>query len=133
VAARAVAGAVVRVASLGILLVPCPVVVGGFRLAPPAVDLNTRVGRCSEAVTLDPVARIGALVFGLGTSPSAGNTSAVSSSSSESTATRFAMGVFLGWPGGAMAFAFAWAAATCLLGVTGGTDALMATTPVGVV
>jgi uncharacterized membrane protein YedE/YeeE len=73
----------------------------------PAVDLNTRVGRCSEAVALDPVARMGALVFGFGTIPSAGNTSAVSSSSSEYTATLFAVGVFLGWPGGTIAVAFA--------------------------
>jgi hypothetical protein len=76
---------------------------------------------------------MGALVFGFGTIPRAGNTSAVSSSSSEYTATLFAIGVFLGWPGGVIAFAFAWAAATCLLGVTGGMGTPTAITPVGVV
>lgn len=129
VGARAVAAvfrAVVPAASLGILLGPCPLVTG-FRVT-PAVDLNTRVGRCSEAVAREPVPRMEVFLTG-GTTPRAGNTSALSSSSSsssESTATLFATGVFLGCSGGAIAFAFAWAAAMCLLGVTGGTGTLTA-------
>jgi len=73
----------VPAASLGILFGPCLAVVGGFRVTPPAVDLNTRVGRCSEAVAFGPVARMGAFPLGFGTISSAGNTSALSSSSSE--------------------------------------------------
>jgi hypothetical protein len=137
VAARAAAAAVflvvVPVASLGILLGPFLLVVVADFPVTPAVDLSTRVGRCSEAVALGPVERTGAFALGLEITPSAGNTSAPSSSSSESTATLFWTGVFLGWPGGAMAFAFAWAAAICLLGVTGGTVTPTATTLVGVV
>jgi len=93
VAARAMEAAVFRVvvpvASLGILFGPfcLVVVVGGFPVT-PAVDLNTRVGRFSEAVALGPAPRIGAFSFGLGITPSAGNTSALSSSS-ESTAILF--------------------------------------------
>ena len=46
-----------------------------------------------------------------------------SSSASDSEAVLFAAGVLRGWPGGAMAYALAAAAATCLLGVTGGKGA----------
>lgn len=106
-----------KVVEEGMMLVPA------FRVAAAAaVDLVTRVGLCSEAVTREPIGRVvGDLAFVLrgGTMPRAGNSSP-SSSRSESDATRFAAGVFRGCPGGAMAVAFAVAAAMCLLGVTGG-------------
>lgn len=123
---------VVPAASLGILFGGCAdvfaalvAVEGGFRWLTVTADRRTRVGRCSDAVPLAPVCRVAVLarcrVTG-GAAPRAGSVSSASSpfSSSESTATRFAMGVFLGCPGGAIACAFAAAAATCRLGVTGG-------------
>ena len=129
----AVLRVVVPAASLGILFGGCRdvfvtvlvAVEGGFRWLTVTADRRTRVGRCSDAVPLVPVCRVAVLarcrVTG-GAAPRAGSVSSASSpfSSSESTATRFAMGVFLGCPGGAMACAFAAAAATCRLGVTGG-------------
>ena len=126
----AVLRVVVPAASRGILLGGCtdvftPVADGGFRWLVAAADRRTRVGRCSDAVPLAPVCRVAVRarcrVTG-GAAPRAGRVSSASSrsSSSESTATRFAIGVFLGCPGGAIACAFAAAAATCRLGVTGG-------------
>lgn len=123
----------VPAASLGILFGGCSdvftavlaAVEGGFRWLAVTAERKTRVGRCSDAVPLAPVCRVVVLarcrVIG-GAAPRAGRVSSASSpsSSSESTATRFAMGVFLGCPGGAIACAFAAAAATCRLGVTGG-------------
>lgn len=113
VGARAVDAAVVRaevpVASLGIFLGPWPEVVveGGLREAPPPVDRNILdVGR-SDAVTREPTVRAGALALGRECIPRAGKTSSTSTSSSESTGGLFAFGVFLGWPGGAIPFAFA--------------------------
>lgn len=119
-------------ASLGILFGGCAVVLaaplvwveGGFRWLVPTAERSTRVGRCSDAVALDPVCRVVVLTRCLatgGAAPRAGRVSSASPfSSSESTAIRFATGVFLGCPGGAIAWAFAAAAATCRLGVTGG-------------
>jgi hypothetical protein len=89
----AFAAAVFRVvASLGILLGPCPVdLVDGTTLegvpAPifliamaPAVDLVTLVGRCSDAVTREPDALMDLTrSFVTGTTPKAGNTSSASS------------------------------------------------------
>lgn len=120
-------------ANLGILFGGCAdiffaalvAVEGGFRWLTATADRRTRVGRCSDAVPLAPVCRVAVLarcrVTG-GAAPRAGRVSSASSpfSSSESTATRFAIGVFLGCPGGAIACALAAAAATCRLGVTGG-------------
>ena len=66
--------------------------------------------------------------------PRAGRTSSLSppiSSSDESVATRFALGVLRGCPGGAAARARADAAATCLLGVTGGTTVTMGVASMG--
>ena len=105
-----------RVVGGGTIAVPV------FRVAAAAVDLVTLVGLCSDAVTREPMGRVGGLVLGLriGKAPRAGSSSPASSSASESDATRFAAGVFRGCPGGAIAVAFAAAAATCLLGVTGG-------------
>ena len=91
-----------------------------------AAERVTRVGRCSDEVSLaTPVLgstrdlwRVGG-----GAAPRAGRTSSPSSSissSDESVATRFAFGVFRGCPGGTTTRARAEAAATCLLGVTGG-------------
>ena len=118
------------VASLGILLGPCCEPFTGdsvpdapaFRMAAAlAVDRVTRVGRDSDDVTLP--ATLDVLTFGrvIGAMPSAGRTSSVSSES-ESDATRFTCGVFRGWPGVAMALAFAVPLTTCLLGVTGGKE-----------
>lgn len=122
------ADVVLVVASLGILFGPCaeyfvwdamPVPVLRMTEA-PAVDLVTRAGRCSDAVTPRDVDAFVVLSrFRTGATPNAGRTSSVSSSS-ESCANRLAIGVFRGWPGGAMMFAFAVADAICLLGVTGG-------------
>jgi hypothetical protein len=117
VAAAFAAPVFLVVASLGILLgglvgedVPPPVL---RMFAAPAVDLVTLTGRCSDVVA--PL--VGGL-FNIGREiPKAGSTS--SSSSSESTAALFVFGVFLGCPGGVIPLAFAAAAATCLLGVTG--------------
>lgn len=120
--------AVVPPANLGILFGGCAdglvVVDGGFRWLVATADRSTRVGRCSDAVPLAPVCRVAVLarcrVTG-GAAPRAGRVSSASTfSSSESTAIRFATGVFLGCPGGTIACAFAAAAATCRLGVTGG-------------
>jgi hypothetical protein len=116
VAAAFAAPVFLVVASLGILLgglvgedAPPPVL---RMFAAPAVDLVTLTGRCS-----DVVAPLGGL-FNIGREIlKAGSTS--SSSSSESTAALFVFGVFLGCPGGVIRLAFAAAAATCLLGVTG--------------
>jgi hypothetical protein len=101
----------------GTVAAPVPV----FRIADaPAVDLVTRVGRASEAVMpRDAVTFDVLILFRAGGAASDGRTS-VSSSSSESSARRLAAGVFRGCPGGAITFAFAVAAATCRLGVTGG-------------
>jgi len=104
----AFAAAVFRVvASLGILFGPCPVDFADFAdfedaalpifliALAPAVDLVTLVGRCSDAVTREPDGLVD-LTRGLLTgTPRAGNTSSTSSWS-ESTATRFAKGVFRG-------------------------------------
>src|SRR6266702_2690705 len=105
--------------------------------AAAAAERVIRVGRCSEAVTLAmPV--LGS-VRGLWrmagcAPPRAGRTSSLSppnSSSDESVATRFAFGVLRGCPGGAAARARADAAATCLLGVTGGTAVAMGAASMG--
>ncbi len=90
------------------------------------VDRKTRTGR-SDAAVLELVARVDA-GFGLtlltgGARASAGRTSFFSSSSSDSSMAselRLAAGVLRGWPGGAISFACAAAAATWRLGVTGG-------------
>ena len=143
-AAAALAAAVVRVvANLGILLGPCPDLTGedggGFVewtaavpafliFAAPAVDLVTRVGLCSDAVM--PLDSLGFTLFRVigGTMPNAGSSSSASSSSlseswsDKSLASRLAIGVFRGCPGGAISPAFAVAAAICLLGVTGGSE-----------
>ena len=93
--------------------------------AAAAADRVTRVGRCSEEVSLaTPVFGSARDLWRVisGAAPRAGRTSSLSSSissSDESVATRFAFGVFRGCPGGT-ASARAEAAATCLLGVTGG-------------
>ena len=95
--------------------------------AAAAAERVTRVGRCSEAVYLVTLVLGGARDLGRVSGsavPRAGRTSSLSSSissSDESVATRFAFGVLRGCPGGAAARARAEAAATCLLGVTGGT------------
>ena len=101
--------------------------------AAAAAERVTRVGRCSEVWCLViPVlgsARDLWRVSGCAV-PRAGRTSSLSSSissSDESVATLFAFGVFRGCPGGAAARARAEAAATCLLGVTGGTVVTPAT------
>ena len=91
--------------------------------ATPAAERVTRVGRCSDAVPRTPTGRaLWGFDFrrtGAGATPRAGRTS--SSSASESVATRFVIGVLRGWAGGAISRACAWARATCLLGVSGGT------------
>lgn len=107
-AAAALAADIFRVlASLGILLGPCPTDFTGeagvvapapaLRIASaPAVDLVTRVGRCSDDVT--PRAVAGCDTFNLvraGASRNVGSTSS-DSSSSESRATRLVRGVFRG-------------------------------------
>lgn len=107
---------VVPAASLGILFGGCAdafaaalvAVEGGFRWLVVTADRKTRVGRCSDAVPLAPVCRVAVLTRCLvtgGAAPRAGRVSSASCpfSSSESTATRFAIGVFLGCPGGAIA------------------------------
>jgi hypothetical protein len=131
-AAAFAADVVFVVASRGILLGPWPEDLTGdagveapvpvLRItAAPAVDLVTRVGRCSEEVTPLEVVALDGFSLVRGATPSAGSISSVSSSSeSESCATRLATGVFRGWPGGAMAFAAAAAFAMWRLGVTGG-------------
>jgi hypothetical protein len=81
------------------------------------VDLVTRVGRDSDEVTLPATREVFTLGLLAGMTPRAGSTSSTSSES-ESTATRFAWGVFRGCPGGVMTLAVPFA--TCLLGVTGG-------------
>jgi len=133
------------VASLGILLGPCPLVftddAPAFELAAlPAFlmaaaladDLVTRVGRDSDDVTLPAILNVLALGLLAGIRPRAGSSS-FSSSRSESTATRFAWGVFRGCPGGAMALAFAVAVAICLLGVTGGIGDGIVVAAIGVI
>lgn len=143
-AAAFAADVVLVVASRGILLGGCPEDLTGdigveapapvLRItAAPAVDLVTRVGRCSEAVTPLDVVALDGFSRARGATPSAGNTSSVSSSESESCATRLAMGVFRGWPGGAIALAAAAAFAMWRLGVTGGSVEVNWLGPVGVV
>jgi hypothetical protein len=132
------------VASLGILLGPCPLVftddapafelaaVPAFLMAAAlADDLVTRVGRDSDDVTLPAILKV--LALGLLAGIRRAGSSSSSSSRSESTATRFAWGVFRGCPGGAMALAFAVAVAICLLGVTGGIDDGIVVAAIGVI
>ena len=102
--------------------------------AAAAAERVTRVGRCSEEVSLaTPVFGSARDLWRVssGAAPRAGRTSPLSSSissSDESVATRFAFGVFRGCPGGTATRARAEAAATCLLGVTGGIVPTPATT-----
>jgi hypothetical protein len=87
-ATAALAAAVVRVvASLGILLGPCPLVLAGddvgavfFRItAAFAVDLVTRAGRASDEVSMPATLDVFTRGLLLGTSPKAGSWSSSSS------------------------------------------------------
>jgi hypothetical protein len=119
-------------------LFACPDVGLFFALV---VDRVTLAGRCSEAAALVVGAaergaifltfcgRAGVVVFAVFAAATAavvwartigGKASSVSSSSQSFVLFRLATGVLRGCPGGEMSFAFSWAAATCLLGVTGG-------------
>lgn len=97
-----------------------------FLVAAAAVDLVSRVGLCSDAVTPLPIclddAGLAFVLLAGGATVSDGRMSSASSSSEESNAVerRFPAGVLRGWPGGEIALARAAAAATCRLGVTGG-------------
>jgi hypothetical protein len=128
VAAARAAAVVLVVASRGILLGPCfaptpftgdsgvdsefeltAAVPARRMLAAPAVDRVTRVGRCSDAVTpraADTFDMVFDLLRVVGGALIAGRVS-FSSSSSVSSAILFALGVFLGWPGGTIVFVLA--------------------------
>lgn len=112
------AAVVLVVANRGILLGPClRGLLGDSGTAFLIVlDLVTRVLAGALVGAPPRVGTVLTLLAG-GAMPNSGRTSP---DSSESSATRFAIGVLRGWPGGAMSFAFAAAVAICRLGVTGG-------------